>query len=127
MAKYQNDTGYDTGLAWFADCDTVTVCSTQPTNYTEATVTYKLADVTVTAGDGNGDFTIGAGDVSGRKLTLAQQADVPIDADGTAAHVAICQSVGTTLRYVTTCTSQALTSGGTVTIPTFDLEITDVA
>ena len=127
MTKYANPVGYNTGLAWFADCDKLFVCDTVPTDYTEASATYALADVTLTAGDGNGDFTIGAGDVSGRKLTLAQQADIEIDGDGDATHIAVCKSGDTTLRYVTSCTSQALTTGGTVTVPTFDFEITDPA
>jgi hypothetical protein len=29
------------------------------------------------------------------------------------------------LLYVTTCTSQSLTSGGTVTVPAWDIEIAD--
>ena len=126
MAKYQNNSGYDAALAWFADCDRLFVCETQPTNYTEASDTYMLASVSLTAGTGNGDFTIGNGDVSGRKLNLAQQADIEILTDGDGEHIAVCKSGDTTLRYVTTCTSQALTDGGTVTVPTFDLEITNV-
>lgn len=125
MAVWVNDAAMDAELAWLADCDTYTVCSAQPTTYTEAITTYKLADVTLTAGDGNGDFTIANGDTSGRKLTTAQQASIPIDADGTATHIAWCKSGDTTLRRVTTCTSQALTNGGTVTVPVQDHEIAD--
>lgn len=125
MAKAQNDLGLDAALDWFCDCDTLVVCSTQPTTYAEATSTYALADVTVTAGDGNGDFTVGDGDSSGRKLAVAQQSTITIDSSGTAQHIALCKSGDTTLRYVTTCTSQALTAGGTVTVPTWDIEIAD--
>ena len=79
MAKWANDSAMDAMLQWIDDADTLTVCSAQPTTYAEATSTYKLADVTLTAGDGGGDYTIANGDVSGRKLTVAQQASVPID------------------------------------------------
>lgn len=124
MAKSLNDAVIDAALAKVATGTILTVCSTEPTTRTEAVTTYKLADIVMTAGDGNGDYTIGNGDVSGRKLAVAQQADIDIDSSGTALHVAICD--GTDLLLVTTCTSQALTSGGTVTVPTFDYEITDI-
>lgn len=127
MAKWQNDDMLDAALDYVAACDTLIVCSAQPTTYTEATVTYALADVTLTPGDGNGDFTVANGDTNGRKVTVAAQSAVPIDASDTATHVALVLSAGTTLRYVTTCTSQALTSGGTVDVPAFDIELSDPA
>ncbi|MBX3629301.1 MAG: hypothetical protein KF908_05180 [Nitrosomonas sp.] len=124
MAKFIPDAAMDAALAVVAAGNILTVCSAQPTTRTEAITTYKLADIALTPGDGNGDFTIGNGDASGRKLAVAQQADIPIDTSGSATHIAICD--GTDLLLVTTCTSQALTSGGTVTVPTFDYEIADV-
>lgn len=126
MAKFVNDTVLDTLLAYIADnCTRVTVCATQPTTYTEGNATYALADVTVTAGAGNGDFTIGDGDTNGRKLRLLQQTDIPVDTSGTALHVAFLNVSGTALLAVTTCTSQALTAGNTVTVPAFDIEVSD--
>jgi hypothetical protein len=127
MGKASNDLGLDAALDWFADCDRIFVCSAQPTNYTEASSTYTLADVTVTAGDGNGDFVIANGDTSGRKLTTGAQSSVLIDTSGTATHVTLCKSGDTTLRYVTTCTSQALTANGSNTLntPAWDIEIAD--
>jgi len=52
---------------------------------------------------------------------------VPIDTSGTATHIALDD--GTTLRYVTTCTSLALTSGAgnTVNFPAWDVEVADPA
>ena len=70
-----------------------------------------------------GDYTKANGDVNGRKVTVAQKASVPIDVTGKATHVAICD--GTNVLLVTTCTDQDLTSGGTVTIPTFKCETSD--
>lgn len=125
MAKYSADANMDAMLANIATCTLLTVCSTQPTTYAEASSTYKLADVTLTAGAGNGDYTLANGDTNGRKLTVAAQADVAIDSDGTAQHVALC--TGSVLLYVTTCTSQALTSGGTVSVPAWDIEVSDAA
>ena len=123
MAKFADDSVMDAALAVYATCTRLDVCSQQPANLTEATTTYSLADVTLTAGDGNGDYTIANGDASGRKVTVAQQSDIPIDADGTATHIALTD--GTDVIGVTTCTSQALTSGGTVTVPAWDIEIAD--
>jgi hypothetical protein len=98
------------------------VCSGQPANFA-GIAAVALADVTMTAGSGNGDYTVGDGDTNGRKVRVEQQASIPIDASGTATHISIDD--GSTLLYVTTCTSQALTSGGTVTVPAWDIEIAD--
>lgn len=117
MAKSIHSDVLDGAFNVLNDGTIITVCNAQPTTRTEAITTYKLADDTITAGD----FTIAAGDVSGRKCTIAQRTNVPIDTSGTATHIAICD--GTRLLLVTTCTSQALTAGGTVTIPAFDDEI----
>jgi hypothetical protein len=123
MAKSVHNDVLDAALDLIATATTLTVCSTQPTTRTEAITTYKIADVTLTAGDGNGDYVIADGDTSGRKLTVGAQADVPVDSSATALHVALCD--GTNLLYVTTCTSQALTSGNTVTVPAWKIEIAD--
>jgi len=128
MAKLIPDAVLDDMLGVIADnCTKVTICSTQPTTYTEGNATYALADVTVTAGAGNGDFTLGSGDTSGRKLTLAQQTGVSVDTSGTAAHIALLDVANSALLAVTTCTSQAVTSGNTATINAFDIEISDAA
>jgi len=125
MAKWCSDTYLDVFLQGIDDSTLLTVCSAQPTTYAEASSTYKLADVVMTAGSGNGDYTIANGDTSGRKLTVLQQTNMDIDSSGTATHVALSISGSSTLVYVTTCTSQALTAGGTVTVPAWDIEIAD--
>jgi len=100
----------------------LTVCNAEPTTYAEASATFKLADVVIDSADFTGPAD---GDASGRKITVNQQADIPVDTSGTATHVAICAAAA--LILVTTCTSQALTSGNTVTVPAFDDEIADPA
>lgn len=119
MAKYLNPLVHDAALDLIATSTTMTVCSAQPTTRTEAVTTYALADVT-TAG---GDFTKAAGDVSGRKVTVAAKSDVPVDTSGTATHVALVDA--TDVLAVTTVTSQALTSGNTVSIGTWQVEYRD--
>jgi hypothetical protein len=127
MAIFAPDATLNGMLGYIADnCTRVTICSTQPTTYTEANATYALADVTVTAGNGNGDFTIADGDTSGRKLTLLQQTGVTVDSNGSAQHIALLNVAGSALLAVTTCTSQTVTAGNTATINAFDLELRDL-
>lgn len=122
MAKKADNSTFDAMLAKIATSVNLTVTSAEPANYA-GIAAVALADVVLTAGDGNGDYTIADGDVSGRKLSVLQQASIAIDSSGTATHV--CLDDGVTLLYVTTCTSQALTAGGTVTVPQWDIEVAD--
>ncbi len=123
MGKSVHNDVLDAACDKIATATRLDVCSTEPTTYTAATSTYSLAHVTVTAGDGNGDFTVGEGDVSGRKVTVAEQSDISITDDGDAQHIALTD--GADLLAVTTCTLQGLTSGGTVTVPAHDYEFGD--
>lgn len=105
-----------------ANADTLFVTSAEPANYA-GIAAVALADVTIDSGD----FTKANGDTNGRKTTIGQQSAVPIDSSGTATHVVLADVGATTLLYVTTCTSQALTAGGTVTVPAWDIEVADPA
>ena len=96
------------------NCNIMTICNAEPTTRDQAITTYKLADQAMVTGD----FTA-ATDGTGRKLTVAAKSGIPIDTSGDATHIAFCD--GTRLLYVTTCTQQALVSGGTVDVPTFDI------
>lgn len=118
MAKFVADSVLDAALDEIASSTILTVCSQQPTTRTEAVTTYKLADVTVDSGD----FSKSNGS-SGRKLTVAAQSAFTVDTSGTATYVALCD--GSELKYATTCTSQALTSGNTVSTPSWDIQIND--
>lgn len=120
MSKFVPDDVIDTLLDEIATATRMDVVSdvATPTDLTNT-----LANVTLTAGNGNGDFTVAAGDTSGRKLTVAVQTGVSITATGDAAHVVL--SLSGTILDITTCTSQTLTSGGTVTFPEWDHEVLD--
>jgi hypothetical protein len=100
------------------NCNLMIACSSEPTTRTEAVTTFALADIAMASGD----FTI-ADDTSGRKCTVAAKSGVIIDASGTATHIALVD--GTRLLRVTTCTSQALTAGGTVDFPSWKFSIAD--
>lgn len=122
MAKSVDDSVLDGALNIIKNnANLMIACSAQPTNRTEAVTTYALADVAMASGD----FTIANGDTSGRKVTVAAKSGVAVDATGTATHIALVSA--TTLLYVTTCTSQALTAGNTVNFPAWDIEIADPA
>jgi hypothetical protein len=125
MGKSLHDDVLDAALDEIATANILTVCNAEPTDRTEATATYKLADVVVTAGDGNGDFTVANGDSSGRKVTVAEQAAIDVDTTGTATHIALCD--GSDLLAVTTCTSQGLTQGNTTTVPAWKITFSDPA
>ena len=123
MAKSAPDIVMDGALDVIASATKQVACSAQPTTYTEANATYALADIVI---DGT-DFTKANGDTSGRKVTVAAQSGVLIDTSGTATHVALVRTADSTLIYVTTCTSQALTANGanTVNFPAWDVEVAD--
>ena len=104
-----------------ADVDKMVVCSQEPTNFTEANSTYALADVAMA----DADFTIADGDVDGRKVTVAAKNAVNVDSSGTATHLALVDTVASKLWYVTTVTSQVLTAGNDVDIPSWKITIRD--
>lgn len=130
MAKFSADENMDAMLDNIKTTATrLCVCSAQPATYAEATTTYdggaskyKLAIKTITSTDFTGPAD---GDSSGRKLTVNEAAGVTVDASASATYIALCDSVAEVVLYATTCTSQALTSGNTVTVPAWIIEVAD--
>jgi len=114
-------------LILIANTDRIDVCQDTPTTYGNATTggAHSLGNVAVTAGVGS-DWSQAAGDTSGRKVTLAEQTGVTVTDSGTATHIAGTDG-SSVLYFVTTCTSQAVTDGNTMTINTFDIELQDAA
>lgn len=119
MAKYANTSVLDALLDKVATGTRVDVCSAQPTTYAQATSTYTLANTTLSSGD----FTKAAGSPNGRKVTIGQKPTITINNNGTATHIAVTD--GTNLLYVTTITSQVLTAGNTLTIPAWNITVSD--
>jgi hypothetical protein len=121
MAKYINDGAADAAL-----------------NYLKTNVNYYAAQsfesggiLAVKSPISSSDFTGPAdGTVSGRKLTINEQAGVSVAYSGTASHVAlmyytIIPDPTSTYLFVTTCDDLALVSGGLVTFPAWRIEIAD--
>lgn len=124
MAKATPDAVLDTMLNDIALADELYVCSGQPANYA-GIAAVALADVALTPGNGNGDFTI-ADHTSGRKLTVAAQSAIDIDVSGTATHIVLAVGGATdVIKQITTCTSQALVDTGTVTVPAYIISVSD--
>lgn len=121
MAKQAPDATIDAMFDYVDQCNIMHVCSAEPANYA-GIAAVSLASVALTP---DTDFTKANGDTSGRKVTIAAKNSVSVTASGTATHIAIARSTDSTLRYVTTCTSQALTSGNTVNIPAWKIEVAD--
>src|SRR5512139_1160657 len=90
----------------------MTVCKSDPTTYSQAITSYKLADVSVS----DSDFTI-ADSGTGRKMTTGAQNSISVDSTGSAE--AVCVVDASKILIKTTCTKQALTKGNKVNIPAF--------
>ena len=120
MAKSVHDDVLDGAFDVLDQANIQNACSAEPTTRTEAITTYSLANATMVA---DTDYTKANGDTSGRKVTVAAKSGETVDSSGTATHISLCDA--TRLLYVTTCTSQSLTSGNTVNFPAWDVEIAD--
>ena len=128
MGKAVHNDVLDAALDYIANyCDVMYVCSNEPTTYALASSTYMLADITLTPGDGNGDFTVQDGVTSGRRLTVSEQANESVTTTGTANHIALCDVSESKVLLYTSCVSTPITSDGTVTVQTWDYEIRDPA
>ena len=132
MAKKVDDTVLDAALNIVKNNTTrFVVCDSEPALITnvaaalicEATGITAAADFTAPPNPSNpSDGT------SGRKLTVGAAAGkttgTNAGATRNATHVALCNGT-TTLLYVTTCTSQSVSAGATVTIPQWTIQIND--
>lgn len=91
------------------------VLSAQATTYAEANATFMLANLVIASGD----FTLAAGDVSGRKVTIGAKNGITVSNSGTATHIAVIDTTNSRVKAQTTCTSQAINTGGTVDVPSY--------
>jgi hypothetical protein len=128
--KYCSDSMLDAALEWVKTngkkmyVTTASIDSGSTPSYSKITSSAALTGAISMASLAS--VSLAAGDTSGRKLTVPQAASVSVTASGTAARICLVNSSGSgTVTYITTCTSQAVTTGNTITIPNFDIEVRD--
>jgi hypothetical protein len=121
MGKLAPDGMIDASLDYVAGSNYECVCSGSPATFADAYTNLMLARVAVTSGS----FTKADAAGGGRQVTIAAKPGITITNSGTALAVAMVEASGSTLRYVTTCTSQALVAAGTVDIPAWIITIGD--
>jgi len=121
------DTVIDKGLEDIAkNGDRLYLCNAQPSLYSSL-ASYSLGYATLTTGVPGVSFTIGDGDTSGRKVSVAEK-DVTATKTDTCNHIAVADSVNELLKAVTTVSGFSTVSGDDVTVKAFDLwEIRDPA
>ena len=118
MSKWANDLLLDLIHNRIDDSIVLSVCSDQPTTRDEAITTYSLINITLTGSD----FTIGDG-ISGRKITISEKANQIIANGGDSTHIALSDAGN--LLYVTTCNTQNLVAGNTMTSNQFFIQVSD--
>lgn len=129
MPKFLHNDIFDNGLSEFAaQCDEMTICTsdvetTGVPNYIKCSSTSALIDTPIALTGGS--FAITDGDASGRKVTIAEQADVTIDTTGTAEHICLLDSVNSKVLAITTTPSEGVTATNQVSVPAFDIELLD--
>lgn len=118
MAKFASDDVLDAALAVVASADRMVVLSGQPASYAAATAS-PLAQASVAPAD----FSLAPGTGGGRRLAVAARAGLVAQAAGTADHVALLDTVGQRLLYVTTCPDQPLLAGSPLNVAGWQVEI----
>lgn len=119
-----NDRVFDNGLTVLdTEADEVHITSQEVTTYTEATSTYTLGNSASLSIGTPEDRTGG-----GRKVVVAAISDGSVTGSGTATHYALVDTVNSRLLATGSLTaSQAVTSGNTFTLSSFDIGIPDPA
>ena len=115
---------FDNGLTVLdTEANKVLVTSQEASTYTEANSTYALGNSTSLSIGSPADRSGG-----GRKVAVASITDGSVTATGTATHYALVDTNNSRLLATGSLTaSQAVTSGNTFTLATFDIGIPDPA
>jgi hypothetical protein len=120
MGKWVANEVLDGAFGVIASATRMVALNAQPATFAAA-VSGRLAEATLE----QSDFTVLPGDISGRRVAVAAKQDVSVVAAGVANHVALLDTAGNRLLYVTTCPEQALPAGGTVSFNSWSIEIGD--
>lgn len=123
---YLNDVILDSGLAIFdTAADRIDICSAEPATYTEATSTFSLGNKD--HGAAGSAFGAPANRTpSGRQVSSVAITDGAVTATGTATHYAVSDVSTTRLLAANSLSaSQAVTSGNSFALPSFNIGIPD--
>ena len=104
------------------EADTIVICSTEPTTFTEANSTFKLGSKTFAAGGAFGAPAAGA--PNGRKVTSTAITDGTVNATGLAGFWAVIDVANS--RFLASgalAATQNVTSGNTFALPAFDIRL----
>ena len=123
--KQALDATIDAMSDFIAGCDRMHVCVSAAADATYAQVTAATNSLGYATITGAGEFTKGAGTPSGRQIATPVKNGVAVTADGTATQVVLVNSGASSVRYITTCSSQALVSGNTVNFPSWTITVVD--
>ncbi|MEM8499900.1 MAG: hypothetical protein AAF542_17890 [Pseudomonadota bacterium] len=118
MGKKADDSVLDAPLDVIATATHMIALDAEPADRSEAQAN-ALATTTMSAGD----FTKANGNVSGRKLIISSKPGVAVAASGNINHIAFITT--SKLLYVTTATTKAVVSPGTVDLQSLDIEVRD--
>ena len=115
---------FDNGLSVLdTEANRLDICTQEPTTFAAATTTYSKGNKTSLAIGSPGDRTGG-----GRKVTVPAITDGVVSGTGTVTHWAIVDTVNSRLLATGSLNaSQAVTSGNTFTLSSFDIGIPDPA
>lgn len=119
-----NNRVFDNGLTVLdTEANVIHITSQEATTYAEASSTYTLGNSTSLSIAAPSDRSGG-----GRKVSVAAISDGTISGTGSATHYAIIDTNNSRLLVTGSLTaSQAVTSGNTFTLATFDIGIPDPA
>lgn len=128
MTKIVNDYILDLSLNEIKNKSAaIRTCIGAPVSYSEATTNYptgkKSGGSNITGSNFSGPVD---NTPTGRKITVNQLTNVPVDVSGTVDHVALIDTVNSILLAVTSLSAPvAVVAGNTMTINSFDFTITD--
>ncbi len=113
----------DNGLSVLdTESDKIVICSQEPTTYTEANSTYALGNKTFSAGGAFGAPATGS--PNGRKVSSTAITDGSVTATDDATHWAVVDTANSRLLAVGSLSApQAVTSGNTFQLPSFDIRL----
>lgn len=126
MAKFVPNEALDRMFDYISGCaNMLVVCAGSPTTYTDVTGLHPdSGSMLAMIGMTSGCFAT-SDDTSGRKLDVTAKTGASIVSAGSALAVALVSTTNASVCYITTCTEQYLTAGGTVDVPTWKINIQD--